>query len=37
MEMGRPDARAELADKLLEKIEKIKPELLRNGKADYEF
>ena len=28
MELGRLDARAELADKLLEKIEKIKPELI---------
>lgn len=27
MELGRLDARGELADKLLEKIEKIKPEL----------
>ncbi|MBO4781917.1 MAG: hypothetical protein J5522_05930 [Lachnospiraceae bacterium] len=34
MELGRLDARAELADKLLEKIEKIKPELIRNGKAE---
>ena len=30
MELGCLDARAELADKLLEKIEKIKPELTGN-------
>ncbi|MBR4776044.1 MAG: hypothetical protein IK007_00365 [Lachnospiraceae bacterium] len=34
MELGRLDARGELADKLLQKIEKIKPELIRNGKAE---
>ncbi|MCR5738558.1 MAG: hypothetical protein K6G43_01915 [Lachnospiraceae bacterium] len=30
MELGRLDARGELADRLLEKIEKIKPELIHN-------
>ncbi|MBR4733900.1 MAG: hypothetical protein IK081_14150 [Lachnospiraceae bacterium] len=33
MEHGRLDARAEMADSVLEEIEKIKPELIRNGKA----
>ena len=35
MELGRLDARGELADKLIEKIEKIKDELIRNGNAAY--
>lgn len=34
MEMGRLDARAEIADELLAKIEKIKPELIRNSLAE---
>lgn len=33
MEHGRLDARAEMADSVLEEIEKIKPELIRNAKA----
>ena len=33
MEHGRLDARAELADSVLEEIEKIKPQLIRNAKA----
>ncbi len=35
MELGRFEARAEKADELLSKIEKIKPELIRNSKAEY--
>ena len=35
MEMGRLDARGELADKIVEKLEKIKDALIRNGEADY--
>ena len=35
MEMGRLDARGELADKIVEKIEKIKDKLIANGNADY--
>ena len=35
MELGRLEARAEKADELLSKIEKIKPELIRNSKAEY--
>ena len=34
MEMGRLDARAEIADDLLAKFEKIKPELIRNSLAE---
>ena len=33
MEHGRLDARAEMADSVLEEIERIKPELLKNGNA----
>ena len=33
MEHGRLDARAEMADSVLEEIERIKPELIRNAKA----
>ena len=33
MELGRLDARGEMADEVLAKIEKIKPELIRNGDA----
>ena len=33
MEHGRLDARAEMADSVLEEIEKIKPQLIRNAKA----
>lgn len=37
LEHGRLDARGEMADTILNKIEKIKPELIRNGKADHDI
>lgn len=37
LEHGRLDARAEMADTILQRIEKIKPELIRNGNADYDI
>ena len=37
MEHGRLDARAEMADTILERIEKIKPELIRNANADHDI
>ncbi|MBR6478403.1 MAG: zinc ribbon domain-containing protein [Lachnospiraceae bacterium] len=37
MEHGRLDARAELADSILERIDKIKDALIRNGRADYDI
>lgn len=36
MELGRLDARGEMADEILEKLEKIKDELIRNGNAEIE-
>lgn len=36
MEHGRLDARGELADAVLGKIEKIRSELIRNGKAEHD-
>ena len=36
MEHGRLDARGEMADAVLEKIEKIRAELIRNGRAEHD-